>query len=113
MTDTQKFIDVINTTNLPFELNYDYIMAMFDKLSKAPTLLDAFKIVTVLIDVVSQITNKYDVNLYRTELKKYNYIMNLISILNRPNKKDIFEDSINNALSIFRENRINILIEEI
>jgi hypothetical protein len=55
-------------------LNHEKIMTMFDELSKAPTLLDAYKIVRGLIHIISHISESdLDANGFSKKRNKYVY----------------------------------------
>lgn len=108
MTTLTELQEIFDTDFPKYELDKKQVNQLFQEAKDANTFADQFK--AVLILMVSNISTSK----YQKEFQKYDYVLNLIQVMNKKpvytSNIDKLEQSYSEAINSFRDNKLNLIL---
>ena len=109
MTTLTELQEIFDTDFPKYELDKKQVNQLFKQAKEARTFADQFKAVLILI--VSNITIS---SKYQKEFEKYDYVLNLIQVMNKKrfftSNIDKLQNTYSEAINSFRDNKLNLIL---
>lgn len=108
MTTLTELQEIFDTDFPKYELDKKQVNQLFQEAKDTNTFADQFK--AVLILMVSNIST----NKYQKEFQKYDYVLNLIQVMNKKpvytSNIDKLQNTYSEAINSFRDNKLNLIL---
>lgn len=108
MTTLTELQEIFDTDFPKYELDKKQVNQLFQEAKDANTFADQFK--AVLILMVSNISTSK----YQKEFQKYDYVLNLIQVMNKKpvytSNIDKLQNTYSEAINSFRDNKLNLIL---
>ena len=108
MTTLTELQEIFDTDFPKYELDKKQVNQLFQEAKDANTFANQFK--AVLILMVSNISTSK----YQKEFQKYDYVLNLIQVMNKKpvytSNIDKLQNTYSEAINSFRDNKLNLIL---